>query len=147
MILEKKILRAIKEWEKNPDHFCKNEKIHQRLIKIAKIIKPIKILNRPVWIVKHYLLRDKLAIRPFGLIFISEKIPKELYDIVVKHEIVEEKYKFLSKKEAHKKAIEEEIKYAKKKKKLKKLLNFLKKRYPQLYRERIQELPKLSNAN
>jgi hypothetical protein len=147
MICNKKIFKVIEKWEKNPDHFCKNEKIRQRLIKIAKTIKPIKILNRRVWIVKHYLLRDKLAIRPFGLIFISEKIPKELYDIVVKHEIVEEKYKFLSKKEAHKKAIEEEIKYAKKKKKLKKLLNFLKKRYPQLYRERIQELPKLSNAN
>jgi hypothetical protein len=140
----KKILEAIEKWKKHP-YFC-NRKVQKRLIKIAKELKPIKILNRKVWVVKHYLLRNKLAIRPFGLIFISEKIPKEFRDIVVKHEIAEEKYeRLLSRKEAHKRAIEEEIKYAKKKGKLKKGLEFLKKRYPEAYKERIKILQQSKN--
>jgi len=139
----KEIFEAIKKWKKKP-YFC-NRKVQKRLIKIAKEVKPIKILNRNVWIVKHYLLKDKLAIRPFGLIFISEKIPKEFRDVVVKHEIAEEKYENLfSRREAHKRAIEEEIKYAKKKGKLKKGLEFLKKRYPEAYKERIKILNQLS---
>jgi len=140
----KKIFEAIEKWKKHP-YFC-NRKVQKRLIKIAKELKPIKILNRKVWVVKHYLLKGKLAIRPFGLIFISEKIPKEFRDVVVKHEIAEEKYeRLLPRKEAHKKAIEEEIKYAKKKGKLKKGLEFLKKRYPEAYKEKIKILQQSQN--
>ena len=138
----KKILEAIEKWKKKP-YFC-NRRVQKILIKIAKKVKPIKILNRKVWVVKHYLLKDKFAIRPFGLIFISEKIPKEFRDVVVKHEIAEEKYENLfSRREAHKRAIEEEIRYAKKKGKLKKGLEFLKKRYPEAYKERIKKLKQI----
>jgi hypothetical protein len=137
----KKILKAIEKWKKHP-YFC-NRRVQRVLIKIAKEVKPIKILNKPVWIVKHHLLKDKLAIRPFGLIFISERIPKEFRDIIVKHEIAEEKYEHLfSRREAHRRAIVEEIKYAKKKGKLKKGLEFLKKRYPEAYKERVKVLNK-----
>jgi len=137
----KKILEAIEKWKKKP-YFC-NRRVQKILIKIAKEVKPIKILNKPVWIVKHHLLKDKLAIRPFGLIFISERIPKKFRDIIVKHEIAEEKYEHLfSRREAHKRAIEEEIRYAKKKGKLKKGLEFLKKRYPKAYKERVKVLNK-----
>jgi len=92
-----------------------------------------------VWIVKHSLVKERLAIRPYGLIFISENVPKELREIVVKHEIIEEKYESLlkSKRKAHLEAIKGELKYAKKRKKLKKLLSFLKRKYPKLYSERM----------
>ncbi|MDI6591457.1 MAG: hypothetical protein QME61_00740 [Patescibacteria group bacterium] len=135
-----KIFKAIDKLEKYPNYFCKSRKLRQRLVKIAKTTKPIKILKRPVWIIRHSLIKDKLAIRPFGLIFISKKIPKELREVVVKHEIIEEKYEFLSKRKAHTEAIKEELQYAKKRKKLEKLLNFLKRKYPKIYSERVREL-------
>lgn len=134
------IFKAIGKLEKYPNYFCKSRKLRQQLARIAKITKPIKILKKPVWIIKHSLIGDKLAIRPFGLIFISEKIPKKLRDIVVKHEIIEEKYEFLSKRKAHAEAIKGELQYAKKRKKMEKLLNFLKRKYPKMFSERVREL-------
>lgn len=139
-MLLSKLSEKIKKLERFPTYFCKAKRLRQKLAKIAKSKKPKKILNKYVWVVPNFLVGEKIAIRPFGIIFVSKKIPKNLLDIVVKHEIAEEKWKSLSKKAAHKKAIQEELKYAKKRKKLKKLLKFLKKNYPALYLERIREL-------
>jgi len=140
------IFKAIGKLERYPNYFCKSRKLRQQLAKIAKTTKPTKILKRPVWIIKHSLVKDKLAIRPFGLIFISEKIPKEFRDIVVKHEIIEEEHRFLSKRRAHTEAIKGELQYAEKRKKLEKLLNFLKRRYPRVYSERIRELTEVNRV-
>jgi hypothetical protein len=134
-----KIQKKIEKLERFPTYFCKEKKLRQKLVKIATTTKPEMILNRPVWIVKHSLIKDKLAIRPFGLIFVSKKIPKKLLDVIVKHEIIEEKWECISRRKAHKKAIKAELEFAKRKGKLKKLLSFLKKRYPKLYSERIKK--------
>ena len=131
--MDKKILEAIKK--------LGDKKLHKKLKEIALKNKPIFIFGKSVWIIKHSLVKSKIAIRPYGLIFVSDAIPRDLLDIIAVHEKAEEKYaKKFSKRKAHFLASKEELKYAKKKKKLKKLLNFLKKKFPRVYSERIKIL-------
>lgn len=63
---------------------------HARIVKWAETHKPVRIFGRPVWIVPHSYVNSRWAIRPFGLLFVSDRFPKWALNNVVYHELVEE---------------------------------------------------------
>lgn len=119
--------------------FCDNDKNHNDLINWMLSHDYILILDRPVWIVPHNFVGEKIAIRPHGLIFISEKVPKKFLKAIVFHEVVEEKYEIsLGGKQAHEIAVIEEYNFLKKEGIQVKLLKWLRDLSEYAYINRIE---------
>jgi len=139
------IEEAKEKLRKEKTNFCQSEKIHRSLVEIMDSSDYSLISSLPVWVVPEELIGDKICIRPFGLIFVSQKVPLEFLEFVVYHEEVEMEYEEkLGRRRAHNLAIEKELEYLVKKNMLKPLLEWLKVEFPSIYKDRLKKAKKLA---
>lgn len=96
---------AIRKFEKDPTHFLRHyPKLHGPLLKIVKERDPdIWIEGMPMWIVPEELMKDAIAVAPFGLLFMSNKVNKKDWIKIANHEKKESELvdKGLAPEEAH----------------------------------------------
>ena len=111
------ILKKKQLFKRDKTRFCENGKIHSLLLQWMESKDFILILEKPVWIVPHSYLKDKIAIYPHEMVFMSENVPDNIREIVVLHEIEEHRYEgLLGIRAAHRLAIVKELIYVKQKK-------------------------------
>lgn len=113
---------------------------HANMVKWMSNHKPRYILGRPVWIVPHSYVGSRWAVRPFGLMFVSDRFPGWALKNVVYHELVEESAeRDKSIKNPHLYATEQELYYIMAHKLLKKSIDWMSRTDKSMLRARLKE--------
>lgn len=124
---------------KDKTRFCDTKEIHKNILEYMNKNDYLIILGRPVWVVPHDYVKDKIAIRPFGLIFISDHVPKKFFEVIVYHEKVEEQYELDGSDSPHERALEKEYQFLKETKLYNEFMNWLKDFSPFAYNQRVDK--------